>query len=274
LLQSIKLNQEYYTENYLKKNRREKNWEVSLSQLNLSKTEFVAYLDCPLKFYLLKQQNLYTRQGPRSNASNKFYRVPTKKGIESHNKLKAFYSLYSKALRRGEPPPEKVLQEKLLRLFWDQETHCYKVQSEYWFPLALEIYIATPTMRGIIDRVDQLDDHTCRLVEYKSSPKGSFLNEELLFYALLVSESKAFQQQYKKVVTQGAVYYYETGEWLTREITKEDIHDFKGYLQSIREDIMTGNWIKRYQCEFQKHECFFATVCIKVPDALLRESSD
>ena len=29
---------------------------------NLSKTEFTAYLECPLKFYLMKQQNLFTKK--------------------------------------------------------------------------------------------------------------------------------------------------------------------------------------------------------------------
>ncbi|MGC9780513.1 MAG: PD-(D/E)XK nuclease family protein [Candidatus Heimdallarchaeota archaeon] len=245
-----------------------------MSQLNLSKTEFIAYLDCPLKFYLLKQQNLYTKQGPRSNILSKFYRIPTQRGIRAHTLLKEFYGNYGDDLQVGNPPPEQVLLDPVLRLFWDQETHRYEVEGEYWYPFALEYYLTTQTMRGIIDRIDQLDEHTCRLVEYKSSLKGSFLNEELLFYALLVSENLEFQQQYKKTVTQGAVYYYDTGEWITREITEEDILEFKDYLQTIREDIMTGNWTKRHQCKLQKHDCFFATVCTKIPDALLRESSE
>ncbi len=30
---------------------------------NLSKTEFAAYLDCPLKFYLQKEQNFQLKEG-------------------------------------------------------------------------------------------------------------------------------------------------------------------------------------------------------------------
>ncbi|MHA1185307.1 MAG: RecB family exonuclease [Candidatus Heimdallarchaeota archaeon] len=245
-----------------------------LSQFNLSKTEFVSYLDCPLKFYLLKQQNLHTKEGPRSNTSSKFYRNSTNRGIRIHRLLKEFYGEYGDNLQAGDLPPENVLFDPVLRLFWEQEVHRFEVEGEYWYPFALETYIATPTLRGIIDRIDQLDERTCRLVEYKSKPKGSLLNEELLFYALLISESKEFQQKYKKTVTQGAVYYYDTGEWFSREISPEDILDFKEYLVTIREEIMTGNWVKRHNCEYQKQDCFFATICTKVPDALLRESQE
>ena len=238
---------------------------------NLSKTEFVSYLDCPLKFYLLKQQNLHTKQGPRANSSSKFYRNPTRRGIRIHKDLKDFFETYGDKLQTRTPPPDNVLFDPVLKLFWEQEAHRLEIDEENWLPLALETYIVTPTIRGIIDRIDIIDTHSIRLVEYKSSPGGSFLNEELLFYALLVSESEVFQQNYNKVVTQGAVYYYDTGDWLTRDISEGDILDFKEYLDSLREEMLSGNWVKRFNCEYQRANCFFATVCTKVPDELLRE---
>ncbi len=238
---------------------------------NLSKTEFAAYLECPIKFYLVKQQNLYTEEGPRGRKRYSSYKPHLLDGIEKHHLLTDFLQDHGKDLMLGNAPPAIVHSKPILRLFWEQERHRFEVDPENWLPLAYELYLRTETMRGKIDRVDPIDEHSCRIVEYKSSPqKSGFLDEELLFYALLATDCPDFSQQFGLTVTEVACYFYSTGEWFSREVTSANLKEFRAFLKSIRQDILTGNWSTRHACHLLSSECDYAVVCTKIPEKLLK----
>ena len=236
---------------------------------NLSKTEFTAYMDCPLKFYLLKQQNQKCEEGPRGKRDHRYYAPGLGNGIHWHWKLNQFLKEYKTDLLVDTPPLDVFKSDPLLALFWDHERHRLAVDPDYWFPLAFELYLHTSTMRGIIDRVDPLDDHSCCLVEYKSSRERSgFLYEELLFYALLATRSKVFIQKIPQEVVQVGCYFYETGEYLSKEVTPSILTDFEEFLSSTRDEISLGTWSPKKNCSLLKADCHHAVLCPLIPERL------
>jgi len=241
-----------------------------LYAMNLSKTEFAAYLECPLKFYLMKQQNQNTTHGPRGRRDNSRYSQRKRRGIDWHKKLNYCLKKYKAEIASGSPPPDNISVQPILRRFWDCEQHRYAVDPDHWFPLTFELYLENPSQRGVLDRIDPIDDHSCCVVEYKSSPKSSgFLDEELLFYALLASESKQFKQQIGRTVHQVACYFYTTGEWVTQDVLPEELVEYKVFLKTIYEEILTGNWTRKLDCSLLREECSFSIVCTKIPYSLL-----
>ncbi len=245
---------------------------TTIKRFNLSKTEFTAYLECSLKFYLLKQQNQQMKEGPRRIKDHSNYPTHFKKGLKEHRKLREFYKNFADDVINQNPTPDKVTTQPILRKFWEQEVQRYQVDPNNWYPLAHELYLATDTMRGQIDRVDPLSDNECRIVEYKSSERRSgFLNEELLFYALLATESQEFKQTYSRKVSQVGCYFYDSGEWFSQEVTTEDLSDFKVNLENYREQMLTGDLFPRADCHLQKNKCSYAVICTKVPDKMLKK---
>ncbi len=241
-----------------------------MNLFNLSKTEFIAFLDCRLKFYLLKQQNQGTEVGP-PRQSFKHYQSNLRTGLMWHRRLHAFLNDYKAALSGNEPPPAIIEDEIVYRLFWEHEKHRFLVDPEHWFPLALEFYLHTSSMRGVIDRVDPIDDHSCCIIEYKPSPSSSgYLHEELLFYALLATTSKTFKQRFNRTVTQVGCYYYFTGEFITMPVTSEILMEFSEFFSSIQEDIAKGTYFPRLNCSLLASECDYAVLCTKIPDNLKR----
>ncbi len=245
---------------------------TATKRLNLSKTEFTVYLECPLKFYLLKQQNQHMKEGPRGGRDHSNYPSHFKKGLKEHRKLRAFYKNYADDIINQNAPPDKVTVQPILRKFWEQEVHRHQVDPDNWYPLALELYLATETMRGQIDRVDPLSNNECCIVEFKSSERRSgFLYQELLFYALLASESQEFKQTYGRTVSQVGCYFYDSGEWFSKKVTPEDLSDFKLTLKSYQAEMLTGNLIPRVDCHLQIDKCSYAVICTKVPDIMLKK---
>ena len=241
-----------------------------MTKLNISKTEFAAYLECPLKFYLMKQQNQQTSHGPRGGRDNSRYSPRKRVGIDWHKRLNDCFKEYKTEIASGSAPPDNISVQPILHRFWDCEQHRYAVDSVHWFPLAFEFYLETSSQRGVLDRVDPIDDHNCCVVEYKSSPmSGGFLDEELLFYALLANESKQFKQRINRTVSQVACYFYTTSEWVTRVITPEVLVEYKVFLKTIYEEMLTGNWIRKLDCSLLREECSFSIVCTKIPHSLL-----
>ncbi|MBN1330478.1 MAG: PD-(D/E)XK nuclease family protein [Candidatus Heimdallarchaeota archaeon] len=239
-----------------------------MTTFNLNKTEFTAYLDCSLKFYLLKQQNQRCDHGSRGKRDYHYYSPGLGNGIQTHRKLNDFLQDFKKNIQANDPPAI-IYSDPILRHFWKHECHRLAVNPDHWFPLAVELYLHTSTMRGIIDRVDPLDARSCCLVEYKSSRERSgFLHEELLFYALLASRSKVFAQKIGRKVVQVAGYFYETGDYLTREVTPELLVDFATFLQGVREDISRGTWSPKVNCSLLTADCQHAVLCTLVPEKL------
>lgn len=95
--------------------------------------------------------------------------------------------------------------EEVSMLKWSirREIDRYNENPLYWKPIALEYKIIdhTHNLRGIIDRIDQVDDHTIEILEYKTSKKADKrkLQLEFGFYDLLldsVEELKGYKRKY------------------------------------------------------------------------------
>lgn len=219
------------------------------NDFNLSKTEFTAYLDCPLKFYLQKEQHLTTKEGPRANQDTSNHPAHLARGIKWHDRLTTFYQKKAKGLLAGTISEREALNHPYYQLFWQQELHRRAFDPDNWYPLAFEYYCSSPILRGKIDRIDPLGPSDCCLVEYKGSWENrGYLYEELLFYALLVSESESFQQEIGRPVSQVACYFYNTGEWYTREVSPADLSSFREYLVALRSEMVSGNWARKINC--------------------------
>lgn len=217
----------------------------------------------------MKQQNQSTKEGPRGKRSYQYYAPGLGKGIRWHWRLNNFLREYNDDFLSSSSPPPLPSSHPVYQLFWDHEQHRLAVDRKHWFPLAFELYLHTSTFRGIIDRVDPIDNHSCCLVEYKSSPKSSgFLHEELLFYALLASRSKVFNQKIARQVTQVGTYFYRTGEYFSREVTTEDLESFSEFLSSIREEIAQGIWFPKKDCSLLSSDCPYAPLCSRIPEQL------
>jgi len=225
-------------------------------------------MDCSLKFYLLKQQNQKCEEGPRGKRDYRFYAPGLGNGIHQHKQLNDFLLDFKQNILTNDPPAI-IYSDPTLHHFWDHERHRLAVDPDHWFPIAFELYLHTSTIRGIIDRVDPLDDRSCCLVEYKSSRERSgFLYEELLFYALLASRSKVFAQKIGRTVVQVAGYFYETGDCITREVTPELLAEFASFLEGVREDISRGTWSPKENCSLLAADCQHAALCTLLPENL------
>ena len=239
---------------------------------NLSKTEFTAYLECPLKFYLMKQQNQFTKEGPRGLRSYLHYPFAASKGIYWHYELNKFLQEHKQDFLNCAPPPPITISEPIFKLFWEHEEHRLAVDPSNWYPLAFELYCSSQTTRGIIDRVEAIDDQSCRIVEYKSdASKSGFLTEELLFYSFMATVSKDFSAKIKRKVTQAGCYFYSTGDWTTQEISRDDLLSFRDYFAEVRKEMLTGNWAPRHDCSLLHQDCSYAVVCTKIPEKLLKD---
>ena len=107
----------------------------------------------------------------------------------SHS-IKRFYNKYGTDIKNGFYPflSDNDSNDLWKRNFADFEFQRYKQESTFWKPLAFELYLEHGCLHGKIDRIDQVGcNGECRVVEYKSSP-GAFDEEELLFYAYLLSQ--------------------------------------------------------------------------------------
>jgi hypothetical protein len=96
-------------------------------------------------------------------------------------------------------------EEEIPMLKWtiDLEIERYKANPELWKPIALEYQIVDHEhkIRGIIDRIDQIDDSTVNIIEYKTSKSHdkAKLQMEFGFYDLLldaVPELEGYKRKY------------------------------------------------------------------------------
>lgn len=232
---------------------------------NLSKTEFKAYLECPFKFYLVKDLNQRKPYGPRGRRDYSKFSPESQRGMKWHYWFMDFHKTYSERICDELPPPkgETKDENRIIRLFYEAEKVRYDQNPDYWSPVETEWYLQNDSYRGIIDRVDQLDDNgNCRIVEYKAI-KGLFDEKEVLFYANLLSDELPIIDNEKTLqqVTEVAVYYYELGEYWCKEITQEDLLELEQFLQTVRKEILSPNWVKKKNCSQRETHCIFRDAC-------------
>lgn len=92
-----------------------------------------------------------------------------------------------------------VAEERLmLNWFIDREEIRFENFNDTWKPVALEYRVVNDKyqIRGIIDRIDMVNDDTLKIVEYKTSKsiQKKKLQMEFGFYALLIEDIKELQQ--------------------------------------------------------------------------------
>ncbi|MHA1211261.1 MAG: PD-(D/E)XK nuclease family protein [Candidatus Heimdallarchaeota archaeon] len=231
-----------------------------MRELNISKTEFIAYLECPFKFYLIKDLNKNKPYGPRGERDYSPFSEESKEGMKWHKWFEKFFDTYKEDIDTRLPPKGKDEAETLImRRFFQQEKQRCKTNQTFWKPIERESYLQTEHYRGTIDRVDQLNkERECRIIEYKGNP-GLFDEQELLFYANL------FLEEYPlKKVSQLATYYYWSGELVIRAICEDDLIAFKEKLENIKMEMLTPNWKRTKNCHEQNIRCSFNVICQKI----------
>jgi len=232
----------------------------------LSKTEFVSFLKCPFQFYLLKELQKEIDGIKRRDFSN--YEQFLVDGIEKHYWLERFYENYHKEIENNTNPSLKSADRGIIwkEAFLDFEIRRYRQNPDFWKPIAVEFYLETNNYRGKIDRIDKLNkEGHCRIIDYKSYP-GEFDEEELLFYALLLSKELPHQKlpAITKVAEIG-LYYYSIGDFYYAQITTEIVSQFCDFLEKIRLEMLELNSIKKHlTCDFHSTNCLYREICQRI----------
>ena len=151
-------------------------------------------------------------------------------------------------------------------MFFDYELERYQKSRKFWYPLTVEQYLESDQYRGIIDRIDQIDETgACRIIEYKSHPK-EFDYEEMMFYALLFTQKKVELEFLPKNshLEEIAIYYYKSGNWWNKKIKQREIIEFENYLEKIKSEILKPNWVRSSSCDLQTTSCAFKEACLVI----------
>ena len=239
-------------------------------ELNLSKTEFFYYLECPRKFRLHRLLNPVpsksTFMSTTRATTNYFLRHYEKKslqGILYHSFFESFHKQYWNRITEPEPPAE-LMNDQIKRLFWHYQQTKYFTSPDYWIPYRTEVRLMTEHQRGVIDCVELCDDkYGLRIIDYKARPSPQD-RQELLFYATLMN---AFQEDKEEDwieydILEVGCYYYLSGEERVYEITQEDLSSFSTFLQRIIDEISKENFsAKKSPCS----DCKLKELCKLIP---------
>ncbi len=238
---------------------------TDIESFNISKTEFKAYLECPFKFYLIKDLNQGKPLGPRGRRDYSKFSPESQRGMRWHYWFMDFHKKNSERIIKGLPPPttEKAEDNRIIKSFYEVEAERYKQNPDYWLPVKTEWYLQNELYRGQIDRVDQLDkEGKCRVLDYKPK-RQPFDEQEMIFYAKLLADELPIIDGKGGLweVVEVATYYYETGEFWRKEITKNDVTKFEQFLLTVKEEIQSPNWIKRENCSPRDTYCIYRDAC-------------
>jgi len=244
-----------------------------MGTFNLSKTEFIAYLECPMKFYIIKSMNYGISYGSRGERDYSSHRKEAREGMEWHERFEKFHDLYFEDIRNNEPAPKmkKVKDTRILKMFYEKELERYKQQPQYWFPLVTEQYLETEFFRGEIDNINQLNDQRdCLLTEYKRNKKP-YDEQELLFYACLIKQlnGRILEDDEQITITEIELYYFLTGETIRRRITEKELAAFENYMKAIRKEMLAPNWTRKEDCLVLHSHCKYARICHCIPENVL-----
>lgn len=240
---------------------------------NLSKTEFITYLECPLKFYIMKSMNQGMPYGPRGERDYSDFPDDTLEGMKWHAWFEAFHDDYNEDISNNNPAPKgKTSKEShIMKMFYEREIERFQKNREYWKPLATELYLESDYFRGEIDRIDQLNDQgDCLVIEYKRN-KSYYDEQELLFYGCLLEQIGGYVQNinFKINVKEIEIYYYETGEIKRRKIQEGELDSFEKYMKSIIDEIYYLNWARKEDCFILDSSCKYKHICNFIPEGLL-----
>lgn len=244
-----------------------------MTALNLSKTEFIAYLDCPLKYYIIKSLNQGMPYGARGGRDYSEFPEESKDGMFWHEWFELFHDDYFEDIVNDHPAPqgENPRETRIMKMFYEKERERFTKQPSFWFPKAKEHYLESEWLRGEVDRIDQLNEQgDCLLIEYKRNKK-QFDEQELLFYACLVNQLEGIicEEDLPIIIREIELYYYQTGETIRRRLLDNEILNFENYMKSIREEIFLPNWVRKEECDMYNTKCKFKRICKFIPETIL-----
>ncbi len=237
------------------------------NDFNLSKTEFVAYLECPFQFYLLKELHKSKGQSKETIAYTD-YEWFLQDGIKKHLWFQFFYKKYGSDIQNNLYPQmnDEDRNVSWKKAFLDFEVRRYQQAPDFWEPLAVELYLRNESLCGKIDRIDRVDKQGhCRVVEYKSLP-GEFDEEELLFYSFLLTNQLPIQELPNITeVSEICVYYYTSREYYTAKVTADILASFNDHLEEIRIKMVNPNLIKKKKdCDIATTRCLYREICQRI----------
>ena len=235
--------------------------------INLNQTEYIAYLECPLKFYLMKtiQKDNHFATGELHTHKDNLERLQD--GMLWHQWFSTFHSIYHNCIIIDDRPLEGTEASPIAHLFYEFELKRYRENPEYWVPIAQNVEIKNDYYCGLIDRVDQINDlGHCRIIEIKASRK-QYTQEELFFYAVLLSHEKERLDWFPKngQITELATYYYTSGEFSIQKISEGEIIVFEAQLYNTMKEMLRPNMKKKKGCNCVSTQCQFKEICKRMP---------
>lgn len=215
-------------------------------EINLSKTEYLYYLECPQKFRLHRILNPIpyktTFMNTKRSTSNYVLRNCSEddlNGIIKHSFFETFHKKYWNRITEPEPPKE-IASNQIKLLFWLYQQRKYFEDTDYWIPVQTELRLMTERQRGIIDCVELCKNKIgLRIIDYKSEPHQSD-KLALVFYANLLNAFRAENKEYDEFlydVVEIGCYYYESGIMMMFELKVDELFSFQESYQQILSEI-------------------------------------
>ena len=174
----------------------DKDWDATNDYLSKSRCQLFDF--CGIKY---KKQYI-DRTLPRDDGSH-----ASTVGTRFHEFAELFMGVASKypidKWKSFIHPDFTDEEREMLEWFIDLEINRHAKNQDLWTPLAMEYRTINHgrKIRGIIDRIDQMDDQTINVIEYKTTQKinKSKLMFEFGFYDLLlmdIPELKDYKRKY------------------------------------------------------------------------------
>ncbi len=215
-------------------------------EINLSKTEYLYYLECPQKFRLHRLLNPVPYKSAfmntkRSNSSYflRRYLNGSLDGIINHAFFETFHTEYRNRITES-IPPEDIASNPIKSRYWDYQQKKYFEKAEHWAPMHTELQLMSERQRGIIDCVEVCEDKEgLRIIDYKSKPHQSD-KIALVFYANLFNTFRAENKEYDEFlydVVEIGCYYYKSGIERIFELKVDDLLFFQEDFQRILAEI-------------------------------------
>ncbi len=196
-------------------------FELFLEQFTLSAKGLNKYLRCPVAYYY--EEVLRVPVGTSEAAAT---------GLAMHTALQQYFLLMQRDEKREFPPAQKLVDlfrdemERLKGTFavphWEQRVSTgaktlerfRTEQLPYWKKRAQVEFRVTQVemdgvpLVGVIDKIEFLENHTIRVIDYKTgsydrkkiqapseeNPLGGEFYRQLLFYKVLLEQSRAFTE--------------------------------------------------------------------------------
>jgi len=235
--------------------------------MKMSKSRLLVFLQCPERFRLQYVLKLEDREEPEEGS-------PLKKGIELHQVFEDYYKVEEAKEVENESDILDILLQHPLAHKEDEE-----LEREYHSHLAnfaaynaaeleakgpekyippgreLNLYDKELDFQGIIDRVENSEDNTFNIVDYKTGRPGTLKKYvlELALYKIL------FERKTGKKADKVGIYFSKNGKLRLTKITKEDEEKALKVMADARKQIDDGFFPKMpgFLCRF----CNFENIC-------------